>query len=83
MNQTYHNDVAHIATAYQLEEEHINHVAQLAFFKINSYKLSLVNAAFCRSREELLSIIKGSLLNYIDALEVLSEYGFFDQAAEN
>jgi hypothetical protein len=83
MNQIYHNDQAHIATSYQLGEEHINHVSQLAFFKINSYKLSLVNAAFCRSREELLSIIKGSLLNYIDALDVLAEYGFFEQAVEN
>lgn len=83
MNQDYHNDQAHIAEESRLHDEHVVQLSRLAFFKINSYKLSLVNAAFCRSRNELFSIIKGSLLNYIDSTEVLADHGFFETAIEN
>jgi hypothetical protein len=83
MNHTYHNDQAFIAEESRLQEEHVTQLSRLAFFKINSYKLSLVNAAFCRSRKELFSIIQTSLLTYIDATEVLADHGFYETAIEN
>jgi len=78
MNKPYYNDQAHIAYEYYLHEEHLKETARLAFFKINSYKLSLIKAAFCNTKEELTTIIKGSLLNYTDTGNILSRSGFFD-----
>ena len=65
MNNLYPNDQAHIAEEFQFIDDHITQTAQLAYLKINSYKLSLINAAFCMSREDLAGIIKSSLLNYL------------------
>jgi hypothetical protein len=78
MNKPYHNDQAHIAEEFHFVDEHTIQIARLAFFKINSYKLSLIKASFCTSREELTDIIKGTLLNYTDATDVLADLGFFE-----
>jgi hypothetical protein len=77
MNQSYCNDQAYIAGSFQLDDDYIVQMARLASFKIHSYKLSLVNAAFCTTREELGGIIKGSLFNYTDPMQVLDSNGFF------
>jgi hypothetical protein len=79
----YHNDQSHIAAEFNLHEDHVSQLARLAYFKINSYKLSLVNAAFCKSRQELFSIIEGSLLHYIHPTDVLADQGFFESWLEN
>lgn len=83
MNQPLHNDQAYIAGQFRFADEHIVQSARLAFFKINSYKLSLVNAAFCMSRKELTGIIKTSLLNYTDPGSILYNTGFFAAEVEN
>jgi hypothetical protein len=83
MNKPYHNDQAHIAEEFQFIDEHTMQIARLAFFKINSYKLSLIKASFCTSREELTDIIKGTLLNYTSATEVLANLGFFETELNN
>lgn len=83
MNPPYCNDQAYIAGSFSLDDDYILQMARLAYFKINSYKLSLVNAAFCASRDELSSIIKGSLLHYVDAGTILDDTGFFDLALDN
>ena len=83
MNQPFYNDQAHIAGEFQLYEDFTRETARIAFFKINSYKLSLINAAFCITREELTGIIQNSLLNYTDALEILHDTHFFMAEVEN
>lgn len=83
MNKPFYNDQAHIAEEFRLFDEYTSQTARLAFFKINSYKLSLVNAAFCMSREELSDIIKGTLLNYTDSTALLSDLGFFNAEMDN
>ncbi|HEX7846315.1 MAG TPA: hypothetical protein VF476_10995 [Chitinophagaceae bacterium] len=83
MNKPYHSDQAYIAGQFRFTDEHTNQSARLAFFKINSYKLSLVNAAFCISRKELTGIIKSSLLNYTQPVSILSTTGFFLDEMDN
>ncbi len=83
MKPPYGNDQAYIAGSFKLDEEYIIQMARLAYFKINSYKLSLVNAAFCASRDELNGIIRSSLLHFTDAGTVLCDTGFFLQELDN
>jgi hypothetical protein len=78
-----YNDQAHIAEQFLLYDDYTVQTAKLAFFKINSYKLSMVNASFCISREEFRGIIRSSLLNYISPALVLADQGFFSSETEN
>ena len=83
MSYPYHNDQAHIAEDFHFIEEHTAQTARLAFFKINSYKLSLIKASFNTSKEDMSEIIKNTLLNYTDAGKVLSDTGFFYSEVDN
>ncbi|MEI9809820.1 MAG: hypothetical protein WDO16_19245 [Bacteroidota bacterium] len=83
MNKPYHNDQAHIAEEFHFIDEHTAQTARLAFFKINSYKLSLIKASFSSSKEDLTDIIRNTLLNYTDPGRVLADLGFFDAELEN
>ena len=83
MNPVFCNDQAYIAGSWYLDEDYNNRMAQLAAFKVNSYKLSMVNAAFCASRKELGGIIRSSLLNYTDPLEILDDVGYFKAETGN
>ncbi len=83
MDNLYPNDQAHIAEEFHFIDEHITQTAQLAFLKINSYKLSLINAAFCMSRDELENIIKNSLFNYTAPADILSDLGFYSSSVNN
>ena len=83
MNKPYHNDQAHIAEDFQFIDEHTAQTARLAFFKINSYKLSLIKASFSTSKEDMTEIIKNTLLNYVDTAKVLADTNFFDIEIDN
>jgi hypothetical protein len=83
MRNPYHNDQAYIAERFLFLDDHTTQSSRLAFLKINSYKLSLINSAFCKSKDELTGIIKGSLLNYTAPSTVLSNLGFFLDETEN
>ncbi len=83
MRNLYPNDQAHIAEEFQFMDDHTTQTAHLAYLKINSYKLSLYNAAFCMSRDDLAGIIKSSLLNYTDPEALLADLGFFNAEIYN
>ena len=83
MNKPIHNDQAHIAEEFTYLDEHTQQTARLAYFKINSYKLSLIHAAFCMTREELTGIIRNTLLNYTSPSAILISLGFFASDCEN
>lgn len=83
MNHPFYNDQAHIAEAFYLNEDYIFQTARLAHFKINSYKLSLIKASFCKSREELQDNLRSSLFNYIDTAGLLADLGFFKAELDN
>jgi hypothetical protein len=78
MNKPFRNDQAHIAEEFHFIDEHTSQTARLAFFKINSYKLSLIKASFCTTREDLTGIIRKTLFNYTDGATVLASLGFFE-----
>ncbi|MBL7738258.1 MAG: hypothetical protein JNK14_03505 [Chitinophagaceae bacterium] len=80
---SYHNDQAHIAEEFHFIDEHTSQTARLAYFKINSYKLSLIKASFSTSKDDMTDIIRRTLLNYTDAGRVLANLGFFDSEMEN
>lgn len=83
MNQPYCNDQAYIAEAFHLDEDYIGQMSRLSFFKINSYKLSMIKAAFCRTKDELEKNIQSTLLNYTSPAIILADIGFFKSETEN
>jgi hypothetical protein len=83
MNKPYYNDQAHIAEECLFIDEHTSQTARLAYFKINSYKLSLIKSSFRTSREDLTDIIKNTLLNYTDPVDLLYHLRFFEMKLEN
>lgn len=83
MNQPYCNDQAYIAEAFHLDEDYIGQMSRLSFFKINSYKLSMIKTSFCRTREELERNIQSTLLNYTSPAIILADLGFFKSETEN
>ncbi|GEM_PF-501928 len=80
---SFHNDQAHIAEEFHYMDEHTMQTARLAHFKINSYKLSLIHAAFCMTRDELTDILRSSLFNYTAPSDILSGLGYFMSETEN
>lgn len=83
MNHPYYNDQAHIAESFSLVEEFTAQTARLAYFKLNSYRLSLIKSSFIKTREELMDNIKGSLLNYTSPEIILADLGFFSSQVDN
>ncbi|MBI5857250.1 MAG: hypothetical protein HZB42_06335 [Sphingobacteriales bacterium] len=83
MNHPYYSDQAYIAESFNLEEDYIAQNARLAFFKINSYKLTLIKAAFLKSRRELQENINRSLFNYTCPAIILADLGFFKGEIDN
>jgi hypothetical protein len=83
MNHPFYNDQVYIAESFTLADDFIAQTARLAFFKINSYKLSLIKSAFAKSREELKGNIQNSLLNYTNPGIILADLGFFQSESEN
>jgi len=83
MNHPFFNDQVYIAESFHMSEDFTSQTARLAFLKINSYKLSLIKSAFVKSREELKTNIKNSLLNYTNAGIILADLGFFSSEVDN
>ena len=83
MNKPYHNDQAHIAESFSLVEEFTAQTARLAYFKVNSYKLSMIKSSFIKTREELMTNIQSSLLNYTSPEIILADLGFFQSQIDN
>ncbi len=81
--QPIYNDQAYIAESFLLNEDFILQSSRLACFKINSYKLSLIKASFCKSREDLEENLKKGLLNFTTPVEVLNETAFFSEEIDN
>ncbi len=83
MKQPYYNDTAYIAESFHLSEDYTTQAARLAFFKINSYKISLVKASFSNSRKELVDNLKDNFFNYTSPGIILADLGFFQSEMDN
>jgi hypothetical protein len=83
MNKPIYNDQNYIAERFMAIEESTIQTARLAYFKINSYKLSMMKASFSKSREELTDNLRCTLFNYTDSSGLLTHLGFFDDMMEN
>ncbi len=83
MNHPFYNDQAYIAESFHLVDDFTAQNARLAFFKVNSYKLSLIKTAFAKTRRELQESIKSSLLNYTNPAIILADLGFFQSESDN
>lgn len=83
MTHPFYNDQAHIAESFNLTEEFTAQTARLAYFKVNSYKLSLIKSSFQKTREELMCNIQSSLLNYTSPEIILADLGFFQSQVDN
>jgi len=83
MNHPFYNDQAYIAESFHMVDDFTSQTARLAFFKVNSYKLSLIKTSFAKSREELKASIQNSLLNYTNPGIILADLGFFQSEMDN
>ncbi|MBP6686864.1 MAG: hypothetical protein KA160_03315 [Lacibacter sp.] len=81
--QLFFDDQAHIAEQFTIVEDHTSQLARLAFHKINAYKLSLNNEAYCMSRTELSALIQSSLFNYVHPCTVMQMVSYFDDSSDN
>ncbi|MFT3844529.1 MAG: hypothetical protein QM725_05720 [Lacibacter sp.] len=83
MKQSHFDDQSHIAEQFRIGEEHIVQMAKLAHHKINSFKLSLTNQAYCMKSCDLSNLIRSTLFNYMNPVLVLSHIGFFNDEISN
>lgn len=83
MNFLNFNDQAFIAESFNMDEDFTFQSARLAYFKINSYKLSQINSGFRSTKEELRHNIDKSLFNYTEPDLILLYTGYFQQESEN
>ena len=79
----FFDDQAHIAEQFTIVEDHTSQLAMLAFHKVNAYKLSLQNQAYCMSRVELRNLIQSTLFNFVHPCTVLQMVSYFDDSSEN
>lgn len=83
MTQPFYNDQLYIAESFHLVEDFTEQTARLAFFKVNSYKLSLLKSSFAKTRVELKENISDSLLNFTHPVIILADLGFFQSEYNN
>lgn len=79
----FFDDQAHIAEQFTIVEDHTNQLALLAFHKVNAYKLSLKNQAYCMSRSELQQLLQSTLFNYVHPCTVMQMVSYFDDGSDN
>lgn len=83
MKPPIYNDQAYIAESFHLAEDFTEQTARLAYFKINSYKLSLTKYSFVNTRQELETNLNNSLFNYTSPAIILADLAFFKSEYEN
>jgi hypothetical protein len=83
MNHLLSNDQAYIAGQFEISEAHFTQAAFIAFHKIKSYKLSMNNAAYCKSNAELKQLVSKSLFRYVKPEKLLLLSGFAEGELDN
>jgi hypothetical protein len=83
MNYLTANDQAHIASLFEIREEYLTQASFIAFSKIKLYKLSIVQSAYCKSREEMERLVHSSLFCFVEPERLLLISGFAEGEIDN
>lgn len=83
MNDLTANDQAHIACLFEIEEAHIHQASFIAFSKIKLYKLSQMQAAYCKSKADMRKLVHATLFHFIHPERLLLISGFAEGELEN
>jgi hypothetical protein len=83
MNPFIANDSADIAAQFEIQEAHLLQASFIAFSKIKLYNLSVVQAAYCKSKEEMKGLVHSTLLRFIDSERLLLISGFAEGELDN
>ena len=76
MNPLYLNEQDSLAEELLHEEELIGHLSRLAFFRINTLKLSRQKKEYTEVRIALQESIRNSLLRFVDPQSLLEHLSF-------
>ncbi len=83
MNFLTVNDTADIAAQFQINEAHLHQASFIAFSKIKLYKLSQVQAAYCKSKAEMEQLVQSTLFHYVNPYRLLLFSGFAEGELDN
>ncbi|MBS4065137.1 MAG: hypothetical protein KGZ74_11290 [Chitinophagaceae bacterium] len=83
MNHLTANDTAHIAGQFEIQEAHLYQASFIAFSKIKLYKLSKVQAAYCKSKAEMEQLVHSTLFRYVQPHRLLLISGFAEGELDN
>lgn len=83
MNHLTANDTAHIAGLFKISEAHLEQASFIAFSKIKLYKLSQMQAAYCKSVDDMRTLVNSTLFRYIQPERMLLLSGFAEGELDN
>ena len=83
MNPLTANDTAEIAAHFEIREAHLQQASFIAFSKIQLYKLSRVQAAYCKSKAEMEELVFSSLFRFVQPNRLLLISGFAEGELDN
>lgn len=76
MNPLTANDTAEIAAQFEIREAHLQQASFIAFSKIQLYKLSRVQAAYCKSKAEMEELVFLFFIPFCTTPSSLADFGF-------
>lgn len=83
MNPLTSNDTLHIAGQFEIQEAHLQQASFIAFSKIQLYKLSRVQAAYCKSKADMEKLVSSSLFRFVQPSRLLLISGFAEGELDN
>lgn len=83
MNPLTANDTADIAAQFEIQEAHLQQASFIAFSKIQLYKLSRVQAAYCKSKAEMEELVLSTLFRFVQPHRLLLVSGFAEVELDN
>lgn len=83
MNYLTTNDTADIAAQFETTEAHLQQASFIAFSKIKLYKLSRMQAAYCKSVDEMKTLVHSTLFRFVEPCRLLLISGFAEGELDN
>jgi hypothetical protein len=83
MNRLIANDSADIASQFEINQAHLEQASFIAFSKIKLYKLSRMQAAYCKSADDMRTLVNSTLFRFIQPERLLLLSGFAEGELDN